>query len=244
LFWFGPELAKRIMRGDSPILDNKQFRDANASAGLNAMVWEGCRHLDFNDHPELARLTLDVFIETHRGFRLKELIAAQIESPQRLKFVLKTGAFLWDPENRRYIDSLQGDPGYILKNPHLVGVTRDLERSRGPWEASWVGKLFDYHPPRCRFSRSEQRLLELALAGEAGTNEELAHALSIALPTVKKLWSSIYGRVADSLPELNMEPAPGDKADAARGKEKKRPLLAYLREHPEELRPVSYKLLD
>jgi len=243
LFWFGPELAKRITRGDSPVLTDKQFREANAHGGLNAIVWEGCWHPDFEDQSELARFTMDTFVEDHRGFRLKELISTQIESVQRLEFVLKTGAYLWDSESGCYIESLKYDPHEFLGKPHLLGLTSDLERSRGPWGASWVGKLFDYRPPRCGFSRSEQRLLKLALAGDAGTNEELAKSLGIALPTVKKLWLSVYRRVADNLPEFVPDALERDQEEPARGKEKKRRLLAYIREHPEELRPVSQKRL-
>jgi hypothetical protein len=55
---------------------------------------------------------------------------------------------------------------------------------------------------------------------------------------VKNSWRSIYNRAISSLPEIFL-----DNAQAKRGKEKKRRLLAYLRDHPEELRPVSRKLL-
>jgi hypothetical protein len=60
----------------------------------------------------------------------------------------------------------------------------------------------------------------------------------ISLATVKKTWRSIYDRVAAFSPEL----IPGNLADDGantRGKAKKQRLIAYIREHPEELRPVS-----
>ena len=241
LFWFGPELAKRIARGDSPVLADKAFRDANACGGLNAIVWEGCPHPDFKDESELARFVLDAYIETHRGFLLRELIPAQAEGIQRLEFLLKTGAYVWDPDTGRYNDSLPCEAFEFLSKPHLLGVTRELEDSRGPWGVSWVGKLFEYRPPRCGFSRSEQRLLDVALSGAASTNEELARALGVGLPTVKKLWGSIYRRVTDTLAEFSADASEPDQDESAQGKEKKRRLLAYIREHPEELRPVSHE---
>ena len=243
LRWFGPELAKRVSRGDSPILHNKHLRDANACLGLNAMVWEGCPHPNFIDDTRRPRVVMDAFIETHRGFRLKELISVQVESAERLEFVLKSGAFLWDPVNGRYVKSLHNHPREIVSKPHLAGVTRELERSQGPWGASWVGRLFEYEPPRCSFSPSEQRLLELALAGDTSTNEELADALGISLPTVKKLWQSIYRRGTEGVPELRPDAVRADIEESTRGKEKRRRLLAYLRDHPEELRPINHKLL-
>jgi hypothetical protein len=244
LFWFGPELVRRITRDEFPILRDRQLRDANAREGLNLLVWEGCAHPDFNNDAELPRFMMDVFIEIHQGYRLKELIAHQIESTQRLEFVLNSGALLWDWRSARYVESLQGNASAIVSNPHLLGVTSDLERARRPWQPSWVGKLFDYHPPRCGFSRSEQRLLQFALTGDASTNEELADALCISLPTVKKLWVSIYRRMNDRVPEISSSVVREDGDESTRGKEKKRRLLAYVREHPEELRPLTQKLLN
>jgi len=34
-FWAGPEMAKRVLRGESPLLSDKQVRQANADGGLN-----------------------------------------------------------------------------------------------------------------------------------------------------------------------------------------------------------------
>jgi|SRR5665213_613462 len=63
--------------------------------------------------------------------------------------------------------------------------------------------------------------------------------LGTSLPAVKKIWVSIYRRVEECLPELVPDLLPSDIPAAGRGREKRRHLLAYLREHPEELRPVS-----
>jgi hypothetical protein len=205
-------------------------------------VWEGCANPDFNDDAELPRFMMDVFIERHRGYRFKELIASQVESTQRLELVFNSGALLWDPGSARYLESPQRSAGEIVSTPHLLGMTCEIERARRPWRPSWIGTLFDYHPPRCGFSRSEQRLLQFALDGES-TNQELADALGVSLPTVKKLWVSIYRRMNDSVPEINSGGVQAEPDESTRGKEKKRHLLAYVREHPEELRPVSQKLL-
>jgi len=41
-FWVGPELTRRIMRGESPLVTGKQLREANSRGGLNLVCWEGC----------------------------------------------------------------------------------------------------------------------------------------------------------------------------------------------------------
>lgn len=55
-FWLGPELTKRLLRDDSPILSEKQLRDGNSRGGLNLMVWEGCASRGFENNPELYLL--------------------------------------------------------------------------------------------------------------------------------------------------------------------------------------------
>ena len=37
-FWVGPELARRVVRGDSPPLSDKQVREANSLGGVNLLV--------------------------------------------------------------------------------------------------------------------------------------------------------------------------------------------------------------
>jgi hypothetical protein len=133
------------------------------------------------------------------------------------------------------VKSLRKSTEDFARTPHIVGITRELEFGR---PGSWVGTLFDYHAPRFHFTSGEQRLLICAIYNRTATNPALAQKLKVSLPTVKKMWLSIYDRVTKQTPELIGE---GSKASAVskRGQEKRRRLLAYLQEHPEELRPVS-----
>src|ERR1700680_633685 len=62
LFWFGPELAKRIMRGDSPLLSDRQVREANSCGGLTMITWEACIRPDFEKRSEIHRMIVSVFI--------------------------------------------------------------------------------------------------------------------------------------------------------------------------------------
>jgi DNA-binding CsgD family transcriptional regulator len=98
------------------------------------------------------------------------------------------------------------------------------------------------HPPRFGFIRSEQRLLSCGLDG--GTDQEIADTLGISLVAVKKRWRAIYERTGAIAPELAPDLPPGDGRSGERGKAKKQRLLAYVREHPEELRPVSRNLFS
>jgi hypothetical protein len=237
-FWLGPGLTMRIMSGESPLLTGKQVREANSRDGLNLVCWEaGCR-VEYETNSEVQRYMMSDFIQVHRGYRWKEVISSQSWSADHLEFVLRTGGHLWDPLACGYTSTLRTDPGEIVSKPHIVGTTRGLELERqGKWAGSWVGALFDYHPPMLGLNRSQQRLLSCALPG--ATDEHLAETLGTSLPAVKKTWVSIYRRVEDHLPELIPDPLRSDLPASGRGREKRRCVLAYLREHPEELRPIS-----
>ena len=241
-FWMGPEVVKRILSGNSPILPDKQFREANSRCGLNLIVWEGCIRSAFEKNNEIHGHVMTSFIEEHSGLLLKELISSQIESTERLQWTIQTGAQVWNSAAGRYEKSFKQTPEEIVRKPHLVGVTRNMEHERHEtWTTSWVGTLFDYHSPKCGFSSSEQRMLLMALGG--GTDDELSEELDVSIPTVKKMWLSVYRRVVRNLPEVNPNHPQLEVERTQRGKEKKRHLLIYLRKHPEELRPVSQKLL-
>ena len=82
---------------------------------------------------------------------------------------------------------------------------------------------------------TEQRLLSAAIRGLK--DEELSCELGVSLSFIKKTWSSIYNRAAETLPELNLDIATGSIPQ--RGREKKQRVLSYLREHAKELRPIS-----
>src|ERR1700722_1275996 len=268
LFWLGAELVKRITSGRSPVLTDREVREANSSEGLNLIVWEALPCLDFAQRSDLFHLMIEAFREVHRGFRLNEMITSQAESVDRLKWAVDAGGLFWDPAKARYVNSPNKNAEEFVRKPHIVGITREVESAR---LGSWVGTLFDYLSPRFGFSPSEQRMLLAALTGQSGTDEELSEALGVSLPTIKKMWLSVYCRMADVQPKTIRDStrsgmAVGDSArsgtsvrgsvpsmavrDSARsampgrGKEKRRRLLTYLRDHPEELRPVSQKHLQ
>lgn len=236
-FWIGPELTRRIARGSSPVLSEPELREANTIRGVSAAVWEGCIRDGYERQMDIYKELVTGFLEEHRGFRWNEIISAHVETVERLNWILRTGGLAWDAERGGYVDTITQSPEAFVNNPHVVGITREMELAR---PGTWVGMLFDYQPPRCGFSRTEQQLLLAALDG--ATDDELAGALGVSVPTVKKAWSAIYSRVFAALPSLLAD----DQVElqAQRGREKKRPLLAYLRDHPEELRPVSRRLLS
>jgi len=238
-FWMSPEIARRVARGDhSPLLSPKEIQDANSQGGLNLAVCHACVRMEDNQRTEVWTELMTSFLDHHRGFLLKELIV-QGESPEHLMGLRNSGGFLFNSEEGRYGDLDGKDLHEIASQTHIMGITREMAL----WPpGSWVGSLFLYEPPRFGFNVSEQRLLISALAG--GTDEDLSDDLGISLSAVKKTWRSIYDRVAACLPDLIPGNSHPDAENSRRGKDKKQRLISYLREHPQELRPVSRKLLQ
>ena len=80
-----------------------------------------------------------------------------------------------------------------------------------------------------------QQLLAAALNG--ATDEELGAELGLTVFAVKARWRSAFSRIAGIRPGL-VEDVNGL---GGRGGQKRHRVVAYLREHPEELRPYAWK---
>ncbi len=229
-FWVGPDLTMRIARGESPLLSDKEAREANQNGGLNLLSWEGAIHTEYISQADAHAAVLSAFVEQHRGFLLKEIIGSSMTPDQLLAGVRSGGQLL--NAGGKYVDSIDRPLQEVFASPHYMGLTREVALSR---PGSWVGFLFVHEAPRFGFRPSEQRLLLVAMQG--GTDEDLADTLGISLSAVKKTWRSIYERVSAHSAGLIPDQVP-EELTSERGKEKKQRLLAYLREHPEELRPA------
>ena len=237
-FWLGPELAKRITRGDSPLLSNAAVRESNSTIGLNLVVWHCTIYPEDMRRPEVGKSLISAFEDHWHGFRLREMMG-QADCLEQLQGMRNAGGLYFHRTENQYGNFPEVSTLTFASEPRNSGLTRDLAISQ---VGSWLGSLFDYAQPQFCFSRSEQRLLSSALEG--GTDEELSDELGISLFAVKKTWRVIYDRVAVCQPALIPSNSQEDVLSQDRGKQKKQRLLAYLRKHPEELRPVSRKLLQ
>ncbi len=117
------------------------------------------------------------------------------------------------------------------QRPALFGLTRAgaLKRMPGPPARN----AFEHQAPLFGFSASQRRLLWFALFDDS--DEALMGPLDVSIHGLKKLWRGIYERIEDRMPEFFGEEASGD--EGRRGPEKRRQVLAYVRQRPEELRP-------
>jgi len=115
--------------------------------------------------------------------------------------------------------------------PDLYGLDRDEAARMFPGPPA--RDVFQFVPPVLGFSAAERRVLRLAVAEMA--DPEVADEIGVTGHTLKKVWKSVFQRAGDALPDLFEAGAP--EPGGTRGPEKRRHLLQYLRQHPEELRP-------
>lgn len=237
LTWVGPEIVRRLSAGNSPVLSDKELAESNTRGGLNLFGWHGATSVEDGNRVEVLNTFFGSFIELHRGFLIKEVLG-QADSVGMIGAMSNSGGGYFDPALQSFVECLPTSAADVLSRPHLMGQTREMAVA-GAWLSG--SSLFSWQPPQFGFRRSEQRLLASALQG--GTDEDLSHELNVSLSSVRRTWLAIYQRVAAREPQILGEPLHSNVSAPSRGKGKKHRLLAYLREHPEELRPISRKLL-
>jgi hypothetical protein len=93
---------------------------------------------------------------------------------------------------------------------------------------------FEHVAPRFRLSAAQRRLLWHALFDDS--DESLREVTGTSAHGLKKLWRGIYERIASNAPDFFADGALPDD-EGKRGPEKRRQVLAYVRQRPEELRP-------
>jgi hypothetical protein len=232
--YLGVQLLRHYLSRAAPVLRREEVALSNAREGLNVvMCFEGWKYDGLSPEQVLAvrEKQSEAFHLAHAGYRMKEILADPIDDAE-LHWMLDAGAHVRRDYSRYF--RRHRAPTRFSQRPRLVALTKE-EAWANP--GSYLSSFFVYTPPRFHFNRSEQMLLHHALLGE--TSEELAASLFISPWTVKKRWHTIYERVADVDSEL-LPPVVANSPDATtRGAERRRHLLHYLRQHLEELRPLS-----
>ena len=70
-FWIGPELARRIVKGESPLLTGRQLLDDNARGALNAVCWEASIRRGYEADVELHRYIMTGIYSRPSGLLLE-----------------------------------------------------------------------------------------------------------------------------------------------------------------------------
>ncbi|WP_129644695.1 hypothetical protein [Peristeroidobacter agariperforans] len=166
----------------------------------------------------------DTFRMFHEGYNLR---AVYYETGEINDRVAVASGFI----RRQYADSVMAQHLPPEHQPALYGLTREQAQTLLP--GSPARNCFQNQPPLFTFSASQRRLLWFALFDDS--DDTLMPLLDVSVHGLKKLWRGIYERIEDRMPEFFGDAAGGD--EGKRGPEKRRQVLAYVRQRPEELRP-------
>jgi len=219
-----------IAHGSSVVLNDDEIRHANAYEGLNVVITHASwipNRLTADQMSDYERDMSTAFLQLMRGYRLLRLFreAGSADAIAHIKAQHVFGRMLtfdefWtaNPDSQWNRDRAL----FVAERAHCLSVP-----------ASVAAILFSYSEPNLRLRDADQELLLAALDGL--TDNELSQVLGLKLPALKKRWASLFERVRRVRPDL--VPHPESDAVETRGPQKRHRLLAYLRDHPEELRP-------
>lgn len=228
--WLAATLYERLQQGTRVILGADEVRQGNTDGTLHLLVLHAVhRHPDFA-HPETRRLmpvAAQSFHFAHAGYRLAS-ITGEVYGAEIAAFMLH-GGYVQLSDFAEHEEASRSP-----RRPFLFALDRERVQ-RGATNATSL-EMFHPEPPLFFFTPAEQRVLLHALTGMP--DRQIAAALDVSQETVRSTWDSIYTRVARARPRL-LHSVDGEPSPVARGAEKRRQLLDYLRQHMEELRPIT-----
>ncbi len=160
------------------------------------------------------------FADRFAGYRIRRLIH-ELRSSEVLQASVKAGMRIVNSYNK-FNESLSDS-----EKVYLIELDKEMAYASGNF---FLIRLFCSPIPILGFNDAQVAILSEAVFGL--TDLEIADRLGVSHEAVKKRWQSVYDRVQRNLPGLLPPPKPG-----SRGTEKRRVLLTYLQEHPEELLP-------
>ncbi|MBK1867401.1 hypothetical protein [Taklimakanibacter albus] len=227
-------LLRRCLDGGSDVfLDRAQQAQGNLSRGLDLVMLDYIQTpMDFTS-PEGRRIMTVFFpfyLSIHRGYNLNSMIVEAGAMYEQM--ALSAGFRLY-----RELDLDAEPPSEPI--PHGASSKRAVyyfqrEMAADTPPSTPVSAVFTYLEPRFRFTAGEQRMLLRAIDGL--TDEEIAGTLAVSRDAVKQTWRSIYDHVIQVMPDL-VDRGQAAGGEGARGQEKRRRIVAYVRDNAQELRP-------
>lgn len=235
--WISRIAAQRLPDGSEPLISAEEVEYGCTEQGsLNVLLTEWGRG-DAEMPPEYRRCAYELrqreFYKLMSGYRIGQIIC-ECMGIDIARQAQHAGFKIWS-DYQEYFHANPPVPPDESRQ-YLLGITREEAEDI---EGSLISHYFAYRPRRFAFTADERSVVQYALIGD--TEAATAAAIDESVSRVKYLWRIIYEKVDDIEPalfaSLKCQNAPADH----RGAEKRRLLLAYLRDHPEELRKPRSK---
>jgi hypothetical protein len=223
-------ILESIVLRKSVVATYEQVRDANTQGDLEQVILDtSWKHtLMYRDEVDEVRILLgQAYQELYAGYHLSRILTELVDERD-----------WWHLAGQKTFQIVDRFEAFRQENPvttwnadrALVAVT--VESMRVDPHSVAAG-LFQYrHRPQFGFARGEQELLEAALSGM--DDEAASKSLFVSVAALKRRWANIFDRVAATQPDL----IPLD-GNGKRGLQKRPRILAWVRNHPEELRPFD-----
>jgi DNA-binding CsgD family transcriptional regulator len=219
----------RLGRGEEPLLTLEEVRRANAGQGLNLLVFPiPLGKLEWSDArtEQLRKIAPQAFVRAIGGYRLRSIYYEV--------FTDDVASYLQAGGYRLLHDfSAQSGTGSIPPGcrPRMLQLTAD---DLPPGAMSLASQMFSPPAAHLGLTFAEQRVALRALDG--ASDRAIADALGLSTETVRSNWRSIYQRLHHVLADVSVAVNHGE--DTARGVEKRRVAIEYLRQNMHELRPT------
>lgn len=210
-----------LAHGDAVALSRDQIGEGNAGEGVDFVNMYGTWREGIMNAQQLAEVQALLgtsFVEHFAGYRFNRVLKEAMGQAQ-IALARATGTYRVIAEFRE-TDSA------------LVVVTRESALA-APY--SVAATMYRYKAPTLRLRPAEQKLLIAALAGK--TDAELSSDLGLSIEAIKKRWMSVFDRVDEFKPGILRTE---DEDSDGRGPQKRHRVVAYVRAHPEELRPFDW----
>jgi len=218
-----------LLDGRRPLLTEDEIRHSNSNEGLILTTFPipyGRREWDDPPVQELRKLAPQALMRFVGGYRLRA-IYYEVFTDEVAQYMQAGGyRLLHDFSGRAGTEGLNHEC-----RPRMMRLTRaDLP----PGAMSMATQMFEPPQVRLNLTPAEQRVALGALGG--ASDRTIAAALGLSAETVRSNWRSIYQRLTHVL--VDVEISAKSSGDAARGQEKRRVAIEYLRQNMHELRPT------
>lgn len=222
-----PFLTRTML--ETPFLLEADVGRANADSGVNVFVLHLGMAMPLTDEVIGAVMPplLQGFIAGSRGLNIRIIIQEVFSFRRDVAIGLGVDIQELSPHHRDKTYPPDAKPFLLIAAREQVTPTE--------------GNLFTlslfspFAPPRLSFTRLQRDLLRTALINDS--DEWIAEILDVSLSAVKKRWQSIYDIMSGGCPDAF--PKTMALRGGQRGIEKRKYVLHYIRNHPEELHPYS-----
>ena len=218
-----------LLAGQQPLLTLEEIRQQNSNQGLLLAVFPiplGRHSWDDPRIEQLRRLAPLAFARAIGGYRIRAIYYEV--------FLDEVAAYVQAGGYRLLHDfSTRAGNGFLRADcrPRMLRLT---PADFPPGAMSMASQMFNTPRARLGFTQAEQRVALRALDGSS--DRAIAEALGLSPDTVRSTWRSIYRRLATVLPDVESVHHSGN--GSARGQEKRRAAVEYLRQNMHELRPM------